>query len=113
MTKELLMIQAWLLWNEGKALDLLDECLEDSCIDSQVVRCIQVGLLCVQKFPQDRPTMSSTVYMLENEGAALPIPKQPGFFMERSSNDDDSKSKSKTESPCSLNAVTITVPNGR
>ncbi|KAF3453570.1 hypothetical protein FNV43_RR04010 [Rhamnella rubrinervis] len=74
-----LLGHAWLLWNEGKALDLMDECLEDSCIDSQVVRCIQVGLLCVQKFPQDRPTMSSIVYMLENEEATLPRPKQPGF----------------------------------
>jgi len=46
-----------------------------------------VGLLCVQKLPQDRPAMSSVVFMLGNEGVPIPQPKQPGFFIERNSND--------------------------
>ena len=46
-----------------------------------------MGLLCVQKLPQDRPAMSSVVSMLGNEGVPLPQPKQPGFFIERSSNE--------------------------
>ena len=61
----------------------MDTCLEDSCIESQVRRCIQVGLLCIQKLPEDRPAMSTVVFMLGNEGAVLPQPKQPGFFIER------------------------------
>ena len=76
-------LQAWLLWNEGRSIELMDTCLKDSCIESQVLRCIQVGLLCVQKIPEDRPAMSSVVFMLGNEGAVLPQPKQPGFFIER------------------------------
>ena len=37
-------------------LEVLDTCLEDSCSRFQVLRSIQVGLLCVQKFPKGRPT---------------------------------------------------------
>ncbi|KAK9269368.1 hypothetical protein L1049_001139 [Liquidambar formosana] len=76
-----MLILGFIFW----ALELLDTCLENSCVESQVVRCIQVGLLCVQRFPEDRPAMSSVVFMLANEGATLPQPKQPGFFIERSS----------------------------
>ena len=82
-------VQAWLLWNEGKTMELMDACLKDSCVESQVLRCIQVGLLCVQKLPVDRPTMSSIIFMLGNEEATLSQPKQPGFFFERSSEGDD------------------------
>ena len=101
-----------MLWNEGKALNLIDMCLKDSYVESQVLRCIQVGLLCVQKFPNDRPTMSSIVFMLENEGAVLPQPKQPGFFVERSSSDDGSSSLTDQES-YSENVASITMPCGR
>ncbi|XP_056172872.1 G-type lectin S-receptor-like serine/threonine-protein kinase At4g27290 isoform X2 [Syzygium oleosum] len=81
-----LLGHAWLLWNEGRALELTDDSLADSCIEFQVERSIQVGLLCVQKFPADRPTMSSVVFMLANQEAILPQPKQPGFYMEEKSN---------------------------
>ncbi|BBH01871.1 protein serine/threonine kinase [Prunus dulcis] len=81
--------QAWLLWNKNKELELMDECLEDSYVEFEVQRCIQVGLLCVQKMPADRPAMSSVVFMLGNEGATLPQPKEPGFFIERSFADID------------------------
>ncbi|XP_057474298.1 G-type lectin S-receptor-like serine/threonine-protein kinase SD1-1 isoform X2 [Actinidia eriantha] len=79
-----LLGHAWLQWNEGRSMELMDTCLKDSCVESQVQRCMQVGLLCVQKLPEDRPAMSSVVFMLGNEEAVLPQPKQPGFFIERS-----------------------------
>lgn len=66
-------------------MELMDACLEESYVESQAVRCIQVGLLCLQKFPEDGPTMSSVVFMLGTEGADLPQPKEPGFFIERRS----------------------------
>ncbi|KAL3519608.1 hypothetical protein ACH5RR_017757 [Cinchona calisaya] len=73
---------AWQLWNECKAPELLDRSLTDSCIPSEVVKCIQIGLLCVQDHAADRPTMSSVVLMLssnfENE-VELPQPRQPTF----------------------------------
>ncbi|KAL0301119.1 UNVERIFIED_CONTAM: G-type lectin S-receptor-like serine/threonine-protein kinase [Sesamum radiatum] len=75
---------AWLLWKENKILELMDECMNDTFVESQVNRCIQVGLLCVQKFAEDRPVMSSVLFMLGTEGAILPEPKEPGFLIERS-----------------------------
>ncbi|KAM7504085.1 hypothetical protein LguiB_002989 [Lonicera macranthoides] len=106
-----LLGHAWMLWNEGKALELVDPCLEDLYIESQVLRCIQIGLLCVQKFPKDRPTMAAVVSMLGNEGVKLGEPKEPGFFMERDSEEMDTISVEKTSH--SENAITITLPEAR
>ncbi|XP_059664036.1 G-type lectin S-receptor-like serine/threonine-protein kinase At4g27290 [Cornus florida] len=105
-----LLGHAWLLWNDHKALEFVDSCLENSYIESQVLGCIQVGLLCVQKMPKDRPTMSSVVFMLGNEGVALPEPKQPGFFVERSSIDAET---SRGESSHSRNSLTISTMEAR
>ncbi|KAK2976828.1 hypothetical protein RJ640_014612 [Escallonia rubra] len=103
-----LLGHAWLLWNEDKAIELMDSCLEDSYVESQVLACIQVGLLCVQKLPKDRPEMSSVVFMLGNEGVTLPEPQQPGFFIERSSIEMGNFDRY----PCS-NAGTMTMPEAR
>ncbi|XP_029121215.1 receptor-like serine/threonine-protein kinase SD1-8 [Elaeis guineensis] len=73
-----LITHAWKLWKEGKSFELLDESLED-LHTSEVLRCIQVGLLCAQAQPGDRPMMSSVIMMLATENAALPEPKEPGF----------------------------------
>ncbi|KAL8506011.1 hypothetical protein ACS0TY_017027 [Phlomoides rotata] len=75
-----LLGHAWLLWQENKILELMDECLKDTFMESEVIRCIHVGLLCVQKFAEDRPAMSSVIFMLGTDGAILPQPKEPGFF---------------------------------
>ncbi|TYG82333.1 hypothetical protein ES288_D01G079500v1, partial [Gossypium darwinii] len=77
---------ALLLWNEGWAIELVNACLEDSIVESLVLRCIQVALICVQNFPKDRPTMSLVNFMLTNEEASLPLPKVPRFFTDTSSN---------------------------
>ncbi|XP_052181119.1 G-type lectin S-receptor-like serine/threonine-protein kinase SD1-1 isoform X2 [Diospyros lotus] len=73
---------AWKLWNEDRPLGLLDEVLRESFSANEVIRCIQVGLLCVQQRTEDRPSMSSVVFMLSNESAELPVPKEPGFCVE-------------------------------
>ncbi|PSR98539.1 Receptor-like serine/threonine-protein kinase [Actinidia chinensis var. chinensis] len=74
----------WKLWNEGKAIELLDVPMEDSFAFLEVLKCIQIGLLCVQKRPEDRPTMASVLSALDSEITTLPQPKQPGFYAERS-----------------------------
>ena len=66
---------------EGKAFDLIDKHLRDSYDNmEEVLRCLHVGLLCVQQSPIDRPNMSSVVLMLSGE-TVLPPPKPPGYFM--------------------------------
>ncbi|KAF9590857.1 hypothetical protein IFM89_039136 [Coptis chinensis] len=77
-----LLGHAWTLLTEGKALELMDPSIEDPVTLSEVLKCIQVTLLCVQKFPKDRPKMSSVLVMLDTDGLMLPWPKQPGFFVQ-------------------------------
>ncbi|GAA0168381.1 transmembrane signal receptor [Lithospermum erythrorhizon] len=78
-----LLGHAWQLWLEGRTTELIDPKMEDSFPVSEVVRCIQVGLLCVQQRPEDRPTMPSVILMLDSESAMLPQPKRPGYYTER------------------------------
>ncbi|ONI11927.1 hypothetical protein PRUPE_4G135200 [Prunus persica] len=73
----------WELWKEGAGLQLMDPTLGDSCNGDQLLRCIHVGLLCVEEHPADRPTMQDVVSMLTNENMSLPVPTKPAFCTER------------------------------
>ncbi|XP_064956639.1 G-type lectin S-receptor-like serine/threonine-protein kinase At1g11330 [Musa acuminata AAA Group] len=86
---------AWTLWKENRVVELIDPSLGDSWSQEEVMRCIKLGLLCVQELPVDRPTMSVVVAVL-NGDINLPEPKQVAFFAGRSpttsiSSMDDSK----------------------
>ncbi|MED6115015.1 hypothetical protein PIB30_086135, partial [Stylosanthes scabra] len=76
---------------EGKGYELICGAIKDTPDLSAVVRSINVGLLCVQQNPDDRPSMSTVVLMLSSE-CALPEPKMPGFFTEREMGGDGSSS---------------------
>ncbi|KAJ1434828.1 S-locus glycoprotein domain [Sesbania bispinosa] len=104
-----LLGHAWRLWKDGSALELIDPSFGDSYSKSEVVRCIHVGLICVQERAEDRPTMSTVALMLSSETSSLPEPKHPGFVLGRSSEETDSSSaKSHT-----INQVTVTRLDGR
>ncbi|KAK3000458.1 hypothetical protein RJ639_021059, partial [Escallonia herrerae] len=103
-----LIKHAWELWNDGGALELVDACMGDSYPTRDVLRCIQVGLLCVQDEATDRPDMSTIVFMLSNE-TTLPSPKQPLFSIQSDSNPRLMTSGSRG----SINEMTITMPEGR
>ncbi|GKV19864.1 hypothetical protein SLEP1_g30067 [Rubroshorea leprosula] len=70
---------AWRLWKEGHPLELIDSFGKESCTLSEVLRCIHIGLLCVQQHSKDRPSMSSVVVMLSSE-TELVQPKEPSFL---------------------------------
>ncbi|PON62142.1 Mitogen-activated protein kinase kinase kinase [Trema orientale] len=74
-----LLGHAWNLWTTGRCMELMDLTLAASCPMTDLMLYIQVGLLCVQETPEDRPNMSDVISMLSNEGASLPMPKQPAF----------------------------------
>ncbi|KAJ4976760.1 hypothetical protein NE237_001866 [Protea cynaroides] len=107
-----LLGHAWKFWNDGKTSELIDPLMRDSCVASEVLRCIHVGLLCVQQQMEIRPTMSSVVFMLGSESAVLPDPQQPGFFTERFPTKASSFS-SMQHSCSSSNSVTVTLLTGR
>nr|GEX33988.1 G-type lectin S-receptor-like serine/threonine-protein kinase At4g27290 [Tanacetum cinerariifolium] len=96
---------AWRMHSEGRSMELIDKTLAESSNPSEVLRSIEVGLLCVQQSPEDRPDMSSVVLVLGTEGA-LPKPKQPSFFTKRNFLGDDFSSISYPTS--STNDLTVT-----
>ena len=89
---------------------MLDAHLGDSYHSVEVLRSIHIGLLCVQQCPEDRPSMSFVVSMLDNEGL-LPEAKQPGFYMER--NTTEAEFSSSTQGLCSINEITISLLDAR
>ncbi|XP_052201117.1 G-type lectin S-receptor-like serine/threonine-protein kinase SD1-1 isoform X1 [Diospyros lotus] len=102
---------AWRLWNNQTPLELMDKELNETFSEDEVVRCIQVGLLCVQQRTEDRPTMSAVVFMLSNESAVIQQPKEPGFCVETFSLKIELSSGRHTSS--TANDVTITALAGR
>uniref|UniRef100_A0A7N0SXT6 Receptor-like serine/threonine-protein kinase n=2 Tax=Kalanchoe fedtschenkoi TaxID=63787 RepID=A0A7N0SXT6_KALFE len=86
-----LLGHVWRTFKKGAYTELVDEALGDSCVPSQVLRSLHVGLLCVQRSPAERPTMSTVNLMLSSD-TTLPAPMQPGFYTPRTTNDPDSSS---------------------
>ncbi|KAL0012462.1 hypothetical protein SO802_007570 [Lithocarpus litseifolius] len=76
-----LLSYAWIHWRDGRPLELLDPTLEGFYLIDEAIKCIHVGLLCVQKDPADRPTMASIVLTLSSHSVSLPTPLQPAFFL--------------------------------
>ncbi|XP_052301566.1 cysteine-rich receptor-like protein kinase 44 isoform X37 [Populus trichocarpa] len=118
---EHLLSHAWRNWREGTAQDMIDPVL---CSGSatEMMRCIHIGLLCVQENVAERPTMASVVLMLSSSSLTLQIPSQPAFFMNSSTYQSDlsssmghnsrvtesSLSESEVMIPLSKNEVSIT-----
>ena len=104
------MFQAWTLWKEKNALQLIDSSIKDLCAIPEALRCIHVSLLCLQQYPEDRPTMTSVIQMLGSE-MELVEPKEPGFFPRRIS--DEEKFSSNLNHKTSNDELTITSLTGR
>ncbi|KAI3881672.1 hypothetical protein MKW92_001416 [Papaver armeniacum] len=81
-------VLAWRHWNNGTALEMLSSNLKDNHSESEVIRCIHIGLLCVQENAADRPTMASIVLMLNNYSTNLPVPSVPALYSHSFKNHD-------------------------
>jgi hypothetical protein len=112
-------VQAWLRWRDGKPLELLDPALGDSYSREQVMRCIHVSLLCVQKDAADRPTMASILHTLNSSSVTLESPQQPAFFLRTKAEpnmpvmDMSSGQSISISMPWSVNEESVTEPNPR
>jgi hypothetical protein len=91
-------MQAWQLWREGRAFELIDPTLGE-CGGREVatmMRCVKVALLCVQDSAADRPTMADVTAMLAADGSSssspLPDPRRPPHFSLRVSSSEDGSS---------------------
>lgn len=80
---ERLLPHAWGLWEQNRIMELLDSTMavpvseSEPELLSELERCIQIGLLCVQETPDDRPTMSAIVAMLTSRSSQIDQPKRP------------------------------------
>jgi hypothetical protein len=52
----------------------MDPSLGDPPSTSMLLRYINIGLLCVQEIPADRPTMSDVISMIVKDRVSLPEP---------------------------------------
>ncbi|KAI4298614.1 hypothetical protein L6164_032150 [Bauhinia variegata] len=70
----------WRNWREGTTSNIVDPTLGNGS-RSEMMRCIHIGLLCVQENIADRPTMATVVLMLNSFSLTLPVPSEPASFM--------------------------------
>ncbi|PPS20170.1 hypothetical protein GOBAR_AA00372 [Gossypium barbadense] len=73
---------AWRLWKKGKLLDLADGFLVETGDLSKLLRCMYISLLCIQLYPEERPSTASVVLMLGSDNE-LPLPKELGFLFHK------------------------------
>ncbi|GLU23149.1 hypothetical protein SLE2022_391750 [Rubroshorea leprosula] len=102
---------AWDLWDENKLMELIDPSIRDSCNPNEVMKCIHVGMLCVQDSAALRPKMESVVLMLERESQTLPVPREPTYTSIRSSIGADFYLDG--QDVVSSNDVAVTIVSGR
>ncbi|XP_074272128.1 G-type lectin S-receptor-like serine/threonine-protein kinase At1g11300 isoform X2 [Silene latifolia] len=100
-----LLAYAWKLWNENEMLLFIDQKISDPSCQEEILRCIQLGLLCVQELPHDRPNVSTLLYLLDNNAMVVPDPKQPGFTQTKPCSEDGQE--------CSVNDLTVTAVSSR
>ncbi|KAL8467830.1 hypothetical protein ACS0TY_031174 [Phlomoides rotata] len=109
-----LLGHVWNLWNEDNVSASIDPRISSPRYESDIARCIHIGLLCVQELPKDRPSVSSVLSMLCSEIIELPDPKQPAFTTKSSQHDTGtSSSQQSQQSSSSLNNVTLSTIGGR
>ncbi|CAK9169900.1 unnamed protein product [Ilex paraguariensis] len=81
-----LLSYAWKKWQDGRTPNIIDPKLLANSGGSipDIMRCVHIGLLCVQENVTDRPTMASIVLMLSSFSLTFPIPSEPASLMLRS-----------------------------
>ncbi|KAL2659018.1 hypothetical protein AAZV13_03G061200 [Glycine max] len=101
---------AWKLWNEDNIMSIIDPEIHDPMFEKSILRCIHIGLLCVQELTKERPTISTVVLMLISEITHLPPPRQVAFVQKQNCQSSESSQKSQFNSN---NDVTISEIQGR
>ncbi|KAJ0983406.1 hypothetical protein J5N97_011661 [Dioscorea zingiberensis] len=74
-----LLSYVWEHWTQGTISEILDPSFGDRWPRSEALRCIQIGLLCVQEDPASRPSMSTVGLMLNSYSVSLQAPSKPAF----------------------------------
>ena len=100
-------LQAWRHWNEGRVVDIVDPILGTN-LRNEIIRCLHIGLLCVQESVVNRPTMALIVSMLNSYYLPLPSPSRPGFLLQSSTQIAGHSSQMRISTHLTVNEVSIT-----
>ncbi|VVB07789.1 unnamed protein product [Arabis nemorensis] len=84
---------AWKRWVEGKPEIVIDPHLSENPIN-EIIKLIQIGLLCVQENAANRPTMSSVIVWFCSETIIIPLPKAPAYARIQSQSENGTMSMS-------------------
>ncbi|KAM3206073.1 hypothetical protein ACQJBY_061631 [Aegilops geniculata] len=81
MMAEHLLTYVWENWTKGTKAEIVDPSLHyNNSPENEVLKCVHIGLLCVQENPGDRPGMSNVMLMLVGKSTTLPAPSRPAFL---------------------------------
>ncbi|XP_068322763.1 cysteine-rich receptor-like protein kinase 26 isoform X2 [Pyrus communis] len=110
-----LLTYAWRNWKEDTVSNITDPVLATG-LGTKIMRCIHIGLLCVQENVASRPTMASIVSMLNSHSVTLSLPSRPAYYLHNSEKDTTEGTKSyepKNSADLSINDDNITEPYPR
>ncbi|XP_062202870.1 cysteine-rich receptor-like protein kinase 6 [Phragmites australis] len=104
-----LLTHVWEHWTRGNVMELIDPSLSDHPPIEQMLKCIHIGLLCVQRKPAARPMMSWVNIMLSSSTVRLPSLSRPAFWIQDQevSASDSSGSYLATPPGASYNSVVM------
>ncbi|KAH6821081.1 hypothetical protein C2S53_014991 [Perilla frutescens var. hirtella] len=103
---------AWKLWSDDNGISFVDESIANTNLEEEIVRCIQIGLLCVQEIPNDRPCIQTVMSMLSREIVDLPAPLQP-IFSDKWNGFTTGFTHPGNQVGYSINELTLTILDGR
>ncbi|OVA09214.1 Protein kinase domain [Macleaya cordata] len=72
---------AWRHFEKGTILEFLDPTLRENCSVSEVMKCIEIGLLCAREDIDERLTMEWIVIELDSYCGTPPLPSPPPFCL--------------------------------
>ncbi|CAM0144794.1 unnamed protein product [Urochloa decumbens] len=79
-----LLSLVWEHWTTGTTVEIMDPSLRGKAPAELMLKCVHIGLLCVQDNPVDRPMMSTVNVMLSSGTVSLQAPLKPVFFIPKS-----------------------------
>ncbi|CAN0924206.1 G-type lectin S-receptor-like serine/threonine-protein kinase RKS1 [Linum grandiflorum] len=89
----------WELWKAERIGDIVDPSLQ---VSTSTLRCIHIGLSCLEEDPVERPDMQTVVVMLNSDTTPLPLLKRPAFICAPKSNVEG-----RVAEECSINEMTF------
>uniref|UniRef100_J3MLR1 Uncharacterized protein n=1 Tax=Oryza brachyantha TaxID=4533 RepID=J3MLR1_ORYBR len=78
----------WRHWSEGNIVEMIDNSLGRNYSEDEVLKCINIGLLCVQQNPVDRPTMADVMVLLNSDATST----LPALVVHRPASSSDGSS---------------------